>query len=312
MNISNKELESLQGKNLISITDLNAEQILSLLDLALKIKNKEVNFDLPRKVLGLIFEKSSTRTRVSFQVAMNNINGTTIEINPGTSQIGRGEPIKDTARVLSKYVDALAIRTFNQNILEEYVRWSDIPIINALTDLEHPCQILADFLTIKEEFGKLEDIIISYIGDPNNVSNSLILGSAMLGIKVNIGCPEKIKPDQDILEKANLLSRKKNTIKVYNDPEKAVLGSNVIYTDVWASMGQESQALEKEDLFAGFTVNKKLVRLASDNHIILHCLPAYRDKEITEEIIDSKSSRIFKQAENRLHVQEALLSVIFS
>ena len=312
MNISNKELESLQGKNLISITDLNAEQILSLLDLALKIKNKEVNFDLPRKVLGLIFEKSSTRTRVSFQVAMNNINGTTIEINPGTSQIGRGEPIKDTARVLSKYVDALAIRTFNQNILEEYVRWSDIPIINALTDLEHPCQILADFLTIKEEFGKLEDIIISYIGDPNNVSNSLILGSAMLGIKVNIGCPEKIKPDQDILEKANLLSRKKNIIKVYNDPEKAVLGSNVIYTDVWASMGQESQALEKEDLFAGFTVNKKLVKLASDNHIILHCLPAYRDKEITEEIIDSKSSRIFKQAENRLHVQEALLSVIFS
>ena len=186
-NYIDQNLASLKGKNILSVADMNSVEILSLIDLALKIKKKDIFFDYPDKTLGLIFEKSSTRTRVSFQVAMNNLKAATIEINPEKTQIGRGEPIKDTARVLSGYLSALAIRTYDQKILEEYSKWSKIPIINALSDLEHPCQILADFLTIKEEFGGFDDITISYIGDPNNVSNSLILGCAILDIKLNIG-----------------------------------------------------------------------------------------------------------------------------
>ncbi len=311
-NFLEKNLKSLKGKNLLSIADLTSSEIISLLDLAAKIKKREIFFDHPEKALGLIFDKSSTRTRISFQVAMKNLKGSTIDISPDKTQIGRGEPIKDTARVLSGYLDALAIRTFDQSKLEEYAKWSNIPIINALTDIEHPCQILADFLTIREEFEDFKDITIAYIGDPNNVSNSLILGCAILNIKLNIGCPENLNPDSMILNKAKSVSRNNTEINIYNDPKFAVCNANVIYTDVWASMGQEIKANEKEKLFEGFTVNKELIKKVSPKHIILHCLPAYRGKEISEEVMESESSRIFIQSENRLHIQQALLSAIFA
>ena len=305
-----QNLQNLQGKSFLSIEDFNASQISSLIDLAIRIKNKEVIFDFSNKVLGLIFEKSSTRTRVSFQVAMQRLKGSSLEINPNNSQIGRGEPIRDTVRVLERYVDVLAIRTFEQKILNEYKKWSNIPIINALSDLEHPCQILADFMTIKEEFGTFNDLTISYIGDPNNVSNSLILCAAILNIKINIGCPKQFMPSKEILNRASKLSLKDEIVNVFNDPRDAVRFSNVVYTDVWASMGQESKAVDKERFFKNYIVDTNLVNLAASNHIVMHCLPAYRGKEISDETFESKSSRIFEQAENRLHAQQALLAVI--
>ena len=305
-----QNLQKLRGKSFLSIGDFDALEISSLIDLAIRLKNKEVNFDFSEKVLGLIFEKSSTRTRVSFQVAMQRLKGSSLEINPSNSQIGRGEPIRDTVRVLERYVDVLAIRTFEQKILNEYKKWSNIPIINALSDLEHPCQILADFMTIKEEFGTFNDLTISYIGDPNNVSNSLILCAAILNIKINIGCPKQFMPSEEILNRAHKLSMKDEIINVFNDPRDAVRFSNIVYTDVWASMGQESQAVDKERFFKDYIVDTNLVNLAASNHIIMHCLPAYRGKEISDETFESKSSRIFEQAENRLHAQQALLAVI--
>ena len=307
-----ENLIKLSGKSLLTIADLNSHQINSLINLAALLKRGSVQFNYPKRVLGLIFEKSSTRTRVSFQVAMNRLSGNTIEINPSNTQIGRGEPIKDTVRVLSNYVDALAIRTFDQEILEEYRSWGNIPIINALTDLEHPCQILADFLTIKEEFGSLENITVSYFGDGNNIANSLILCGAILGVQINIGCPEEFKPSNKIIEKSFSINKGHKGVKITHDPYEAAEAANVIYTDVWASMGQEDQAKKKEKLFKDFSVNKELVKYADQKHIILHCLPAYRGKEISDEIMESKNSRIFKQSENRLHIQQALLASIFS
>ena len=306
-------MQNLKGKSFLSITDLDANQILYLIDLAQKIKTNEINFDFSKKVLGLIFEKSSTRTRVSFQVAMQRLNGTCIEINPSNSQIGRGEPIKDTARVLSRYCDVLAIRTFKHADLEEYAKWSTKPVINALTDLEHPCQVLADFLTIKEEFREFKDLVLTFVGDGNNVANSLILCAALTGIKLRIACPKGFEPNPLILNKANgLKDHNKELFKIINDPYEAVKGSDVLYTDVWSSMGEESQKDEKDKKFKGFSINNELVKKANDNAIVLHCLPAYRGKEITDEVIESKKSRIFEQAENRMHVQQALLSCLIS
>ena len=300
------------GPNFLSSADISRDELIYLLEIAEKLKNETLNLDCRNKVLGLIFDKSSTRTRVSFQVAMSRLGGTTIDLNPNTSQIGRGEPIKDTARVLSRYCDVLAIRTFNQSDLEEYAKWSSKPIINALTDLEHPCQALADFFTIKEEFGELKDTIITFIGDGNNVSNSLMLCGALLDVEVRIACPKGYEPDKAIIEKAMEIYQNKKLLKITNDPCEAVLGANVLYTDVWSSMGEESQKEEKDKNFEGFTVNNELVKKANEEVIVLHCLPAYRDKEITNEVIESEKSRIFEQAENRMHVQQALLACLLS
>ena len=301
----------LVNSNFLSCLDVSAEEILNILNLAQKFKNKTLNIEFKDKVLGLIFDKSSTRTRVSFQVAMSRLGGTTIDLNPNTSQIGRGEPIKDTARVLSRYCDALAIRTFKQSDLEEYAYWSSKPVINALTDLEHPCQALADFMTIKEEFIDFNKVVLTFIGDGNNVANSLILCGALLDVEVRIACPKGYEPNPLILKKANEIYVNK-TFKVTNDPYFAVTGANVLYTDVWSSMGEESLQDKKDNDFSGFTINSDLVSKADKDAIILHCLPAYRSKEITDEVIDSKSSRIFEQAENRMHVQQALLSCLLS
>tara|TARA_B100000579_G_C22772074_1_gene824512 strand:+ start:119 stop:1045 length:927 start_codon:yes stop_codon:yes gene_type:complete len=302
----------LANNNFLSSLDISTEELIHILELAKKFKNKDLNIQFQNKVLGLVFDKSSTRTRVSFQVAMSRLRGTTIDLNPTTSQIGRGEPIKDTARVLSRYCDVLAIRTFNQSDLEEYAKWSSKPVINALTDLEHPCQALADFLTIKEEFIDFENVVLTFIGDGNNVANSLILCGALLGVEIRIACPRGYEPNTSVIKKAKEIYKDKNLLKITNDLDTAVLGANIIYTDVWSSMGEENQKEKKDKDFNGFTVDSNLVRKADKEAIILHCLPAYRSKEISDEVIESKNSRIFKQAENRMHAQQALLACLLS
>ena len=300
----------LGNNNFLSSLDVSTDEFIHILEVAKKLKNKVLNIELNKKVLGLIFDKSSTRTRVSFQVAMSRLGGTTIDLNPTTSQIGRGEPIKDTARVLSRYCDVIAIRTFDHSDLEEYAKWSTKPVINALTDLEHPCQALADFLTIHEEFIDFKDVVLTFIGDGNNVANSLILCGALLGVEVRIACPKGYEPNSLVIKKAYEIYKNKNLLKISNDPNTAVLGANVLYTDVWSSMGEENKKSEKDKFFNGFTIDNDLVSKAEKDAIILHCLPAYRSKEITEEVFESKRNRIFDQAENRLHAQQALLSCL--
>ena len=302
----------LANNNFLSSLDISTNEIFHIFELAKNFKNKKLNIDLNNKVLGLIFDKSSTRTRVSFQVAMSRLGGTTIDLNPATSQIGRGEPIKDTARVLSRYCDVIAIRTFDHLDLEEYAKWSSKPVINALTDLEHPFQALADFLTIQEEFIDFKDVVLTFIGDGNNVANSLILCGALLGVEVRIACPKGYEPNPLVLKKAYEIYKNKDLLKITHDPDNAVTGANVLYTDVWSSMGEESKKAEKDKSFNGFTIDNDLVSKANKDAIILHCLPAYRSKEITDDVIESKQSRVFDQAENRLHVQQSLLSCLLS
>ena len=299
-------------ENLLSSLDMNKEEVIHTLDLAKNFKNKNIDIKFEQKVLGLIFDKSSTRTRVSFQVAMSKLGGTTIDLNPVTSQIGRGEPIKDTARVLSRYCDVLAIRTFKHSDLEEYAKWSSKPVINALTDLEHPCQALADFMTIKEEFIDFKNIVLTFIGDGNNVANSLILCGALLGIEIRIACPKGYEPPPFVVNKAKEILGQRNLLKISNEPLTAAKGANILYTDVWSSMGEEKQKEKKDNDFNGFTINDDLVKKADQDAIVLHCLPAYRGKEICDKVFESNKSRIFQQAENRMHVQQALLSCLLS
>ena len=299
------------SKNFLSNADLTKKETLHIFELAQSFKNKTQKVNYENKVLGLIFDKSSTRTRVSFQVAMSRIGGTTIDLNPNTSQIGRGEPIRDTARVLSRYCDVLAIRTFKQDIIEEYAKWSSKPVINALTDFEHPCQALADFFTIKEEFGGFENLTLTFIGDSNNVANSLILCASLLGINIRIACPKGYEPKSAIFKKINQKGMH-NSLEVFNDPYQAAKGSHILYTDVWASMGEENDKEVKDAKFKGFTIDNNLVSEANKDAIVLHCLPAYRGKEITDDVMESEKSRIFQQAENRMHVQQALLTCFLS
>ena len=306
------EPKKLENKKFLSSLDITREELLHVLEIANKLKNEDLQINCKNRVLGLIFDKSSTRTRVSFQVAMSRLGGTTVELNPSTSQISRGEPIKDTARVLSRYCDALAIRTFNQSDLEDYAKWSSIPVINALTDLEHPCQALADFLTIKEEFSDFNEVILTFIGDGNNVANSLILCGALLGAEVRIACPKGYEPNNEVIHKARKIIKNQAKLKIINDPITAADGANVLYTDVWSSMGEEYKQKKKDKDFIGYTISKDLLKSTNDNAIVLHCLPAYRGKEIKDEVIESKNSRIFEQAENRMHVQQALLACLFS
>ncbi len=303
-----RDLASLKGRDFISSSDFNRDQIKSLLELSSQFKLGVRRIDLGNRVLGLVFRKASTRTRVSFQVAMARLGAQTIDLSDKTSQLGRGELVKDTARVLSRYCDALAIRTFGNDELLEYAKWSSKPVINALTDLEHPCQALADFLTIQEEFGQLEGLSLAYIGDGNNVANSLIILGAIMGVKVRIATPHGFEPPRSIIDKAKSLSS--GSVQIFNNPSEAVQGCKVIYTDVWASMGQEKEQVERQSAFDGFCLNMDLIEKADSESIVLHCLPAHRGEEITEEIFESKFSRIFDQAENRLHTQQALLAVL--
>ena len=304
-------LAELRGRDLLSSSDLNGEQTQALLQLAADLKAGSSSFDLGGKTLGLIFSKASTRTRVSFSVAMARLGGQTIDLNPQVSQVGRGEPVADTARVLSRYVDALAIRTFAQGELEEYAHWATIPVINALTDLEHPCQALADYLTLQEVFGAVKGLTLSYVGDGNNVAHSLMLCGALLGVNVRIGCPVGFEPDAAVLEQARLLAAARGSeVVVLHEPVAAVGGAHALYTDVWASMGQEEEKAERQRAFAGWCLNEELVAEADPSAIVLHCLPAYRGLEISAGAMEGSSSRIFDQAENRLHAQQALLAAL--
>ena len=304
-------LEELRERDLLSSADLNGEQTQALLQLAYDLKAGRSSFDLGGKTLGLIFSKASTRTRVSFSVAMARLGGQTIDLNPQVSQVGRGEPVADTARVLSRYVDALAIRTFAQEELEEYAHWATIPVINALTDLEHPCQALADYLTLQEAFGAVEGLTLSYVGDGNNVAHSLMLCGALLGVNVRIGCPVGFEPDAAVLEQSRRLAAARGSeVVVLHEPVAAVRGAHALYTDVWASMGQEEEKAERQRAFAGWCLNEELVAEADPSAIVLHCLPAYRGLEISAGAMEGSSSRIFDQAENRLHAQQALLAAL--
>jgi len=301
------KLTPLSKSNFLSSSDLNSDQILSLFELAKQLKTSNRRIDLGNRVLGLIFKKASTRTRVSFQVAMARLGGQTVDLNPQITQLGRGEPIKDTARVLSRYCDALAIRTFSQQELEEYAEWSTIPVINALTDLEHPCQALADYLTIQEKFGELKGINLTFIGDGNNVANSLMICGAMLGVNVKICSPKGFEADSKIVEKAKSLSEFGSTISISNDPLKAMKDAQVIYTDVWASMGQKEEAEEREKVFANYQVNQKLVKQTGKETLFMHCLPAERGREVTDSVMEANYSIVFDQAENRMHAQNAIM-----
>ena len=301
-------LTSLRGRDFLSSADTTAEETASLLQLAAQLKSGDRRIDLGNRVLGLIFTKASTRTRVSFQVAMARLGGQTVDLNPSFTQLGRGEPLEDTARVLSRYCDALAIRTYAQQELVDYAHWASVPVINALTDLEHPCQALADFLTMQEVHGDLAGQTLAYIGDGNNVAHSLMLCGALLGVNVRIGCPEGFEPLPGVLDQARALAQHGAVIEVTSDPVQAVAGAQAVYTDVWASMGQEAEQVERERAFASFCVDQALMDQADAAAIVLHCLPAHRGEEISAEVMESAASRIFDQAENRLHAQQALLA----
>jgi len=303
-------LAELKGRDFLSSTDATAEQTAALLELAADLKAGRTRIDLGGRSLGLIFSKASTRTRVSFTVAMARLGGQTIDLNPQVSQVGRGEPVADTARVLSRYVDALAIRTFAQEELADYAHWASIPVINALTDLEHPCQALADYLTLQEAFGELNGLTLAYVGDGNNVAHSLMLCGALLGVNVRVGCPQGYAPDATVLEQARQLAGTRCSIEVVHEPVAAMRGAHALYTDVWASMGQEEEKAAREAAFSGWCLNEELVAEADPRAIVLHCLPAYRGLEISAGAMEGSSSRIFDQAENRLHAQQALLAAL--
>jgi ornithine carbamoyltransferase len=303
-------LTSLGQRDYLSSADCSADETQGLLDLARQLKSGARRIDLGNRVLGLIFSKASTRTRVSFQVAMARLGGQTVDLNPSVTQLGRGEPLQDTARVLSRYCDVLAVRTFSQQEIVDYAHWATVPVLNALTDLEHPCQALADFLTMQEEHGDLVGQTLAYIGDGNNVAHSLMLCGALLGVNVRIGCPDGFEPLPGVLDQARNLAQHGAKIDVLTDPGKAVAGAQAVYTDVWASMGQEQEQAEREQAFAGFCVDQALMDQAAPGAIVLHCLPAHRGEEISAEVMEGPASRIFDQAENRLHVQQALLAAV--
>ncbi|MEM9566844.1 MAG: ornithine carbamoyltransferase [Cyanobacteria bacterium P01_E01_bin.34] len=301
---------SLVGRDILSLNDLSADEITAILDLAAILKSGEQQASLKGKVLGLLFRKASTRTRVSFAAAIAQCGGTVLDLIPTTMQVSRGEPIPDTARILSGYVDVLAIRTFDQGEVEDFARYASIPIINALTDLYHPCQILADLLTVKEVFGQIEGITMTYCGDGNNIVHSLLLGAALTGMNLRVATPKGYEPKMDVVERARGIAATVGSgskIELLNDPMAAVKGVDVLYTDVWASMGQENLADVRIPIFLPFQLNEELLVNASRDAIVLHCLPAHRGEEVTNEVIEGRQSRVWQQAENRLHAQKALL-----
>jgi ornithine carbamoyltransferase len=302
----------LSGRDLLSLSDLSADELAHLLTFAAELKAGTHRPQFPQKVLGLLFRKASTRTRVSFSVAMFQLGGQVLDLHSGVTQVSRGEPTIDTARVLDRYLDVVAIRTFDQAEVQEFADYANMPVINALTDLEHPCQILADLLTIKEEFGSLEGLTLTYLGDGNNVAHSLLLGCALAGMNVHIAGPEGYAPDPAIVDRAQQLMRGGSKVLVTTDPELAVKDAQVIYTDVWASMGQESEAGQRLPVFQPYQVNEALIAKASTEAIVLHCLPAHREEEITAEVIEGPTSRVWDQAENRMHAQKALLASVLS
>ncbi len=301
--------------HLVTLKDITTDDFNNILKLAIKLKDENKkgipHHLLKGKTLGMIFTKSSTRTRVSFEVGMYQLGGQALFLSSNDIQLGRGETIYDTANVLSRFLDGIMIRTFKQSDVLDLAKYGSIPVINGLTDLTHPCQALADFLTIYEEKKKLEGLKIAYIGDGNNVTHSLLYASALSGMNMSVATPKGFECDKEVVEQALSMAKKTGAVLEFtNDPEKAVSDADSVYTDTWVSMGQESEKAEKVKKFEGFQVNEKLMSFAKDDAIFLHCLPAYRGYEVSEGVIDGRWSRVFDEAENRLHVQKAVMAML--
>ena len=294
-------------KHLLKLGDLSEKEIIEILNLADQLKYEKKNgikhHLLKGKTLGLIFEKSSTRTRVSFEVGMYDLGGNALFLSSRDLQIGRGEPVQDTARVLSRYLDGIMIRTFAQSEVEDLAKYGSIPIINGLTDYCHPCQVLADLMTIREHKGVLAGKKICYIGDGNNMTNSIIVGCIKMGMIVSVACPSGYEPDADIMAWATETGRFTCTDNVL----EAAKDADVLYTDVWASMGQEAEAEERKQIFKGYQINADVMAVAKNDAMVMHCLPAHRGEEITEDVLEAHADEIFDEAENRLHAQKAVL-----
>ena len=294
-------------KHLLKLMDLSKEEISEILNLADQLKFEKKNgIDHPLlkgKTLGMIFEKSSTRTRVSFEVGMYQLGGNALFLSSRDLQIGRGEPVEDTARVLSRYLDGIMIRTFAQKEVEDLATYGSIPVINGLTDYCHPCQVLADLMTIREYKGDIAGNKLCYIGDGNNMTNSLIVGGIKMGMEVAVACPEGYRPDPELMKWA----AENGKFTCTDNVMEAAKGADVLYTDVWASMGQEDEAEERKKIFKGYQINADVMSVANDKAMVLHCLPAHREEEITAEVFEAHANEIFDEAENRLHAQKAVL-----
>ncbi len=305
----------LKGKNFLSLKDFSKEEIHTLLDLAIYLKKRYkqglIDHPLKGKTLAMIFEKASTRTRVSFEVGMYQLGGSALFLSKNDIQLSRGESISDTANVLSSYVDGIMIRTFDQGTIDALATHASIPVINGLTDLYHPCQVLADLLTIKERKGTLNGMNIAYIGDGNNMAHSLMIGCAKVGANITVASPNGYEPLNSITEFAQTIAKQENSsVEITNSTLHAAMEADVIYTDVWASMGQEEEQIERELAFRPFQVNENIMNEAKKDAIFMHCLPAHRGEEVSTDVIDGEQSVIFQQSENRLHAQKALLTAI--
>ena len=299
-------------KDILTLFDLSKEDFDLLFERAAELKKRfksgVTDRTLGGKTLGLIFDKPSTRTRISFEAAMAQLGGTPIFISAKDTQIARNEPVQDTARVLSRYLDGLAIRTYSQEFLDEFAEFATIPVINALTDLFHPCQVLSDIMTVIEVKGGYEGIKIAWIGDGNNVAHSWINAAAVLGLNLVLACPDGYSPDRGVMERA--LDRRVGKIVLTTDPVEAVDNADVVYTDVWASMGQEGELDDRKRVFEPFQVNKKLLKNAAENAVVMHCLPAHRGEEIHEDVLEGPNSVVWDQSENKLHMHKAILDVL--
>ncbi|MGG3639864.1 ornithine carbamoyltransferase [Bacillus gobiensis] len=311
LHVKQESVTELQGKDFLTLADLTKEEIIGLLEEAANLKKNKFQPIFAGKTLAMIFEKSSTRTRVSFEAGMAQLGGNALFLSNRDIQLGRGETIADTAKVLSGYVDAIMIRTFEHERVEELAKYAKIPVINGLSDFAHPCQALADLLTIYETKGTLENVKVVYVGDGNNVAHSLMIGCAKVGCDITVASPSGYEPQEGVIQSAKAFAEKSGAaVTVTNDAEQAVIDADVIYSDVFTSMGQEAESEERLKIFSGFQVNSELAAHAKPDYTFLHCLPAHREEEVTAEIIDGPNSAVFQQAENRMHVQKALLKAL--
>jgi ornithine carbamoyltransferase len=296
-------------RDFLAVPDLSHAELIALFDLAARMKGGAYRErPLQGKTLAMIFAKSSTRTRVSFEVGAFELGGHALFLSSRDIQLGRGEPIRDTARVLSRYVDGIMIRTFDQAEVEELARFAAVPVINGLTDLQHPCQILADLLTVREALGTWEGKVVAWVGDGNNMAHSWLDAAGVLGFEIRLACPKGYQPHADIVAR----NRSRTRVVLTEDPAEAVRGAHVVNTDVWASMGQEAEQAERARAFAGYIVDDALMRLADRGAIFLHCLPAHRGEEVSDDVIEGPQSRVWDEAENRLHVQKALMATLLA
>ena len=306
---------SLKGRDFLTLKDFTRQEIEEMVNLGIDLKAKQKagvpTPILEGKTLGMIFQKSSTRTRVSFEVGMYQLGGSALFLSTNDLQIGRGEPIKDTARVLSRYLDGIMIRTYSHADVEELAEYADIPVINGLTDDYHPTQIIADLITIQEHKGKLEGIKFAYVGDGNNMTHSLMIGCAKVGMDVTVACPDGYMPNPEIVALAQgYAAESGGSVTVMHDPKDAVKGVDVVYTDTWASMGQEAEKEIRKKAFVGYQVDDAMMALAKPDAIFMHCLPAYRGMEVTDEVMESAQSVVFDEAENRLHAHKAIMASV--